>query len=513
MRWRREPRIGRRMVFASHSFLAFLAILLLVHWVCVRNVPRLGKPLLIAASFIFYAYWIPAYLLILIISLLVNHVIARGMMSGRWAARPLVIGGITLNLALIGYYKYAMLLVESLNWTLQATFPVPEIILPIGISFFTFQQISLLVDTFKGRVQELRFWDHVFFISFFPQLIAGPIVRQDDLIPQLRARSSWRLRADQLAVGIALFSLGLFKKSFLIDPITPRIDFLYEAAEIGASVGFLDAWMAAFGYGFQIYFDFSAYSDMAIGLGFMFGFRLPVNFFSPYKAESIRVFWRRWHITLSRFLRDYLFIPLGGSRHSIARTIGALLITMSLGGLWHGASWTFVAWGLLHGIYLSANHLWRALVARCLPGWRQQIRSTRILAWPLRALAIAITFVAVNSAWILFRSSDFDGANRLFAAMLGRTSWREYPSMTDNIADVIPLYLFVCWVLPNTMQIFARSQAALPLEKHAGGSARLPKPTRLQFSFSTAWAATTAVVFVLAWFAISSLSPFIYFVF
>jgi D-alanyl-lipoteichoic acid acyltransferase DltB (MBOAT superfamily) len=369
------------------------------------------------------------------------------------------------------------------------------------------------VDTYKGRVQELPFWDHVFFISFFPQLIAGPIVRQDDLLPQLRSKSEWRLRADQLAVGIALFSLGLFKKAFLIDPITPRIDFLYQAADIGASIGFLDAWMAAFGYGFQIYFDFSAYSDMAIGLGFMFGFRLPVNFYSPYKAQSIREFWRRWHITLSRFLRDYLFIPLGGSRHGITRTIAALLVTMSLGGLWHGASWTFVAWGLLHGLYLSVNHLWRAFVAIFLPGWRDRIRSAGILAWPLRFVSIAITFVAVNFAWILFRASDFDSAYQLIAAMLGRTSWREYPSMTDNIASVIPLYLFICWILPNTMQIFARAGAALPLEEHAGEKDGAPKASRLQFSFATGWAGTTAIVFVLAWFAISSLSPFIYFVF
>ena len=252
--------------------------------------------------------------------------------------RALTVLGITLNLALIGFYKYAAFLVESFNWTLQTEFSVPEIVLPIGISFFTFQQISLLVDAHQGRIERLRFWDHVLFISFFPQLIAGPIVRQHDMLPQLEARRNWSLRADYLAIGTALFSLGLFKKTVLIDPVVPYLDLVYQAAASGDAVGFLDGWVAGIGYGFQIYFDFSAYSDMAIGLGIMFGIHLPINFFSPYKADSIRVFWRRWHISLSRFLRDYLFVPLGGSRRGLVHTVSALIVTMTLGGplAWSG---------------------------------------------------------------------------------------------------------------------------------------------------------------------------------
>jgi D-alanyl-lipoteichoic acid acyltransferase DltB (MBOAT superfamily) len=217
------------MVFASHSFLAFLTIVLAAYWLVGRSDERLGKPLLIVASFVFYGFWIPAYLILLTASILFNHAIVRAVLSGPvpGVRRALTVLGITLNLALIGFYKYAAFLVESFNWTLQTEFSVPEIVLPIGISFFTFQQISLLVDTHQGRIERLRFWDHVLFISFFPQLIAGPIVRQHDMLPQLEARRNWSLRADYLAIGIALFSLGLFKKTVLIDPVVPYLDLVY----------------------------------------------------------------------------------------------------------------------------------------------------------------------------------------------------------------------------------------------------------------------------------------------
>ena len=248
------------MVFASHSFLGFLFVLLMFYWLAVRHDERFGKPLLIAASFVFYGFWIPAYLVLLTASILFNHAIARALLAGP-APRirlALTVIGVALNLALIGFYKYAGFLVESLNWTFDSGFDVPDIILPIGISFFTFQQISLLVDAYKGRVGQLRFWDHVLFIAFFPQLIAGPIVRQHDMLPQLAARRDWRLRADYIAIGIALFAFGLFKKAAIIDPFVPYLDLIYAAAAAGDTVGFVDGWMAGIGYGFQIYFDFSA---------------------------------------------------------------------------------------------------------------------------------------------------------------------------------------------------------------------------------------------------------------
>ena len=503
------------MVFASHSFLAFMAIVLTAYWLLGRNHEKLCKPFLIAASFVFYGYWIPAYLLLLSASIAFNHVIARSILRGQAPARrrALVTLGIALNLVLIGYYKYAAFLVESLNWSFQAEFAVPEIILPIGISFFTFQQISLLVDAYQGRVGRLPFWDHVLFVSFFPQLIAGPIVRQHDMLPQLRERRHWRLRTDNLAIGIALFSLGLFKKAFLIDPFVPNLDIVYVAAASGAAIGFVDAWVGAIGYGFQIYFDFSAYSDMAIGLGFMFGLRLPVNFFSPYKAESMRVFWRRWHISLSRFLRDYLFIPFGGSRHGLARTVMALMLTMGLGGLWHGAGWNFVIWGLLHGAFLAVNHLWRTFVSRWLSGIRERVRGSLVLAGAAHLLSVGITFLAVTFAWVFFRAPDFDSAFRMVRAMFGFSGWIEIVELSNGIPPLIPLYCFIVWVLPNTMEIFQATKAALHVEDYRDDQASPLVPPWLSFGLTRGWAATSALVFILAWFALSNLSPFIYFQF
>ncbi len=503
------------MVFASHSFLAFLAIVLAAYWLVGRSDERLGKPLLIVASFVFYGFWIPAYLILITASILFNHAIVRAVLSEPvpGVRRALTVLGITLNLALIGFYKYAAFLVESFNWTLQTEFSVPEIVLPISISFFTFQQISLLVDAHQGRVERLRFWDHVLFISFFPQLIAGPIVRQHDMLPQLEARRNWSLRADYLAIGIALFSLGLFKKTVLIDPVVPYLDLVYQAAASGDAVGFLDGWAAGIGYGFQIYFDFSAYSDMAIGLGIMFGIHLPINFFSPYKADSIRVFWRRWHISLSRFLRDYLFVPLGGSRRGLVHTVAALIVTMALGGLWHGAGWTFVVWGLLHGAYLSSNHLWRAFVARWLPGLRDRVRRSPVLGIAMRALSIGITFLAVSFAWVFFRSPDIDSAMRLAVAMFGFSGWHEVVFLTRGIVPIFPLYFLIIWVMPNTMELFQTTRAALHVEDYRDDEVSPLFPGWLSFNLSVGWATTTAVVFICAWFALSNLSPFIYFQF
>ncbi len=503
------------MVFASHSFLGFLLVVLAAYWVVGRSDDRLGKPLLIVASFVFYGYWIPAYVVLLAASILFNHAVARAMLAGAGEStnRWLVVVGVAFNLGLIAYYKYAAFVVESLNTGLQARLPVPEIVLPIGISFFTFQQISLLVDAYKGRVERLPFWDHVLFVSFFPQLIAGPIVRQHDMLPQLASRQHWHLRADYLAAGIALFSLGLFKKAVLIDPFVPYLDIIYEAAAKGGPVGFLDGWAAGIGYGFQIYFDFSAYSDMAIGLGFMFGLRLPVNFFSPYKAENVRTFWRRWHITLSRFLRDYLFIPLGGSRLGLARTVAALMITMGLGGLWHGAAWTFVVWGLMHGAYLSWNHLWRAGVSRWAPGLRDRVRRSPALSVTARLVSVAATFLAVSFAWVVFRSPDLVSAWHLMVAMMGMSGWHSVAELTRGIVPLIPLYMVIVWLMPNTMELFQSVQAALHVEEYRDEQATPLVPAWLGFDVSTRWAVATAVVFISAWFTLSNLSPFIYFQF
>jgi D-alanyl-lipoteichoic acid acyltransferase DltB (MBOAT superfamily) len=503
------------MVFASQAFLAFLSVVLGVYWLLGQWHARAGKTWLIAASLFFYGYWVPVYLLLLAVSILVNFAVVRALLAiGRARLRALLVTvGIALNVGLIAYYKYFAFLVESLNFVSAASLPVPEIVLPIGISFFTFQQIGLLVDTWKGRVAQLRFIDHVFFIAFFPQLIAGPIVSQHELLPQLGTIRHWIPDARKVAVGAVLFSIGLFKKTVLIDPFVPHIDAIYAAAARGDPIGAMDGWAAGVGYGFQVYFDFSGYSDMAIGLAFMFGISLPLNFFSPYKAASIRMFWRRWHVTLSRFLRNLLFIPMGGSRHGLARTIAALLATMGIGGLWHGAGWNFVIWGLLHGAYLSVNHLWIRLGLPRAGRLAATVRATPALSRIAHAGCVLLTFSAVSFAWVFFRAPDFDTALYLAGAMLGLAGEPRDLSVASGILPVLLPYGLIVWCLPNTMQLFGRSGAILHVEDYMAARETTRLERRFSFGLSPAWAVGSALIFLSAWFAMSNLSPFIYYQF
>jgi D-alanyl-lipoteichoic acid acyltransferase DltB (MBOAT superfamily) len=281
----------------------------------------------------------------------------------------------------------------------------------------------------------------------------------------------------------------------------PYIDNIFDAARNGHTIGFLDGWIAAFGYGFQIYFDFSAYSDMAVGLAFIFGLNLPMNFFSPYKATSIRDFWRRWHITLSRFLRDLIFIPLGGSRNGVGVALFAVIATMTIGGLWHGAGWTFVIWGLLHGLYLAANHLFSALFPRF-----PENGATRLVGGIL-------TFLAVTVAWVFFRAPDVATALVIIKAMAGLSTWHEVAFLDRGIVTLFPLYALIVWGMPNVMQVFRRFSPAIDL----GGHLAAHPPGRIErffaFDGSTRWAVTAAITFVIAWFALSNLAPFIYFQF
>ncbi len=500
------------MVFASQEFLLFLGLLLGLYALVTRRRPEAGRALLIAASLFFYGYWRPSYLLILVGSICANYVVGQrirrraGSLGGAlWTAL-----GVAGNLALLAYYKYAEFLLENLDRLAQQSFEIPEILLPIGISFFSFQQIAFLVDAQRGRVADLRFGDYFLFVSFFPQLIAGPIVVQSELLGQLRGRRDWRLRSWQIAIGLALFAVGLFKKSVLMDPYVPYIDVLFERAASGQEIGMLDGWVAALGYGFQIYFDFSGYSDMAIGLAFLFGLRLPLNFFSPYQASSLREFWRRWHITLSRFLRDHLYIPLGGSRHGLPRTLLALMVTMGLGGLWHGAGWNFVIWGGLHGLLLVTNHLYDRSPA---PRWlRSALAGRRPLVAAHHGLCVLVTFGLVTVAWVLFRAPDLDTAGRLFAAMFG-LSQAPSTSRWDGIVPMLPCYLAIVWLAPNACQIFRRFEVALGAERHLEPGRPLPLDALWTYRLGPRWAVATALLFAVDWSFLSAASPFLYFQF
>ena len=497
------------MVFASNIFILFMALVLPVYALIVQRASNSGKLLLIAISLFFYSYWLPIYLVLLLGSIGSNFMLGRyllGMEDGR--GRKWLTGlGIAGNLSLIGYYKYAGFFVANINAALGIDAPVLSIALPLGISFFTFQQVSFLVEVYKRKLDSVDLTNYVLFISFFPQLIAGPIVTQSDMLPQLRRKRDWRLRPDHFALGFFLFSAGLFKKSVLIDPYVPYIDIVYAHAAAGNAISFVDAWTGAIGYSFQIYLDFSGYSDMAIGLALLFGLKLPINFFSPYKAASIREFWRRWHITLSRFLQAYLYIPFGGSRHGNARTALALVGTMTLGGLWHGAGWQFIVWGLLHGIMLLINHFWAKI-------YEGRAGLARIVAsWPYRGVMVVVTFIALAITWVFFRADSVASALRIVEGMFGLTEAASVTSFGKGIAVAFPIYFLFVWGFPNTIQIMRRFPVALTLGQFKEQLALKEKRRWLEFRFNFFWVILSLILFLSGWFSLSNLSPFIYFQF
>jgi alginate O-acetyltransferase complex protein AlgI len=308
-------------------------------------------------------------------------------------------------------------------------------------------------------------------------------------------------------LGFFLFSVGLFKKSVLIDPYVPFIDIVFDHAAAGNLISFVDGWTGAIGYSFQIYLDFSGYSDMALGLALLFGIKLPINFFSPYKAASIREFWRRWHITLSRFLQAYLYIPFGGSRNGHLRTMLALLGTMTLGGLWHGAGWQFIVWGVLHGLMLVINHLWRNITRRS----PVLTYITKNLLY--RGLMVGVTFAALAVTWVFFRADSIDSAMRIIHGMMGLNDVRSVTSFSKGIAVGFPLYFAFVWFLPNTVQMTRRFPAALRRQEFAEYLSLSGKWRFLQFRFNLFWALFSMGLFLAGWFSLSNLSPFIYFQF
>lgn len=454
------------MLFNTYAFIfVFLPITLIGFFTLARyHSAKVATGGLTIASLIFYGYWNQTYLALLVISIIFNHQIGDRITkskTGSRGAKILLLVGISINLCLIGYYKYAGFLVSSLNSLGQTNWQTPQIILPLAISFYTFTQIAYLVDAYRGETKNAKYDlpTYGLFVSFFPQLIAGPILRHDELIPQLRQKENFIFSQKNITMGLVLFTLGLSKKVLIADNLSPWVAPIFANAD---NVTFIEAWVGALSYTFQLYFDFSGYSDMAIGLGWMFNINLPLNFNSPYKAISITDFWRRWHITLSNFLRDYLYIILGGSRKGEVRRYANLLITMLLGGLWHGAGWTFVVWGGLHGVYLSINHAWRKL----------EISLPKTIAW-------IITFLAVIFSWVLFRASSFSSAIALLKAMVGfkgivipgnpssnfsglsqlgieLKSWGELNYLpAGNAYSLIVLLglIFAVTLLPNTQQI------------------------------------------------------------
>lgn len=406
------------MLFQSQAFLLGFLPLALIFWYGLNDNGKdrlaLRQTVLILASFAFYAYWDLRLAPVLIVSILVNWLFSR--LAPHLATRVFVGLGVGVNLTVLGIFKYADFFGETLAVLTGVEHQSFGIILPLGISFFTFQQIAYLVDLKRSGAKLYTFRDYALFVSFFPQLIAGPIVRHDELIPQFSAAPDFKANAERFSIGLTLLTLGVAKKLILADPLADFADPLFAMAASGGALSMLDAWSAVVAFGFQIYFDFSAYSDMAIGLGAMFGFALPQNFDRPYRASSIIDFWRRWHMTLSRFLRDYLYVPIGGGRGSLWRQCGALASVMLLGGLWHGAAWTFVLWGCLHGIALAIAHAWRRL-GLTLPA----------------ALGWVLTVCFVFLAWIPFRVESFDALMLVSEAMIGMTEISSHAATSKTV--------------------------------------------------------------------------------
>ena len=401
------------MLFNSPVFIfIFVPITLLAFFLLnAAGRPLLARGWMVVTSLFFYAYWNPAYLPLLLGSLVVNYAISH-FMHGQTERRPrqvLMIAGLVFNLGVLGIFKYANFFVDSFNVSFGTGFSLAKIILPLAISFFTFEQIAFIVDTFKGKTKRYNPIDYSLFVVFFPQLIAGPIMHPQEMLPQFAGKRH-RFQTDDFSIGLTLFLIGLGKKVLIADTLGAFGSPVFDATLAGATPTLFEAWGGTLAFTLQLYFDFSGYSDMAIGLGRMIGVHIPLNFNSPYQARNIIDFWQRWHMSLSRWLKEYLYIPLGGNRKGTVRRYLNLMITMLLGGLWHGAGWTFVLWGGLHGIYLVINHGWRNLSKRT--GLTLENRGGRFLGR-------ALTFLAVVVGWTYFRAEDLSAANTLLAGMVG----------------------------------------------------------------------------------------------
>ncbi len=391
------------MLFNSLEFIfAFLPLTFFIYFFLLNRRLIVGaKGFLVFASLFFYSWWNIAYLPLILGSMLFNYVIGNSLNENlsraKVSKKALLAFGITGNLSLLGYFKYSDFFINNFNLAFDSSVSLLHLALPLAISFFTFQQVAYLVDSYREETKEYDFLNYALFVTFFPQLIAGPIVHHAEMMPQFA--SKWNLVKNyrNISLGLFVFSMGLFKKVVIADYFAT---FATNGFDHAQTLTILEGWATSLSYTIQLYFDFSGYTDMAIGAALLFNIKLPINFNSPYKALDIQDFWRRWHITLSRFLRDYIYIPLGGNRKGNFSTYTNLMITFVIGGLWHGAGWTFIFWGFLHGSALVVVHIWK----------QYGFRMHKVLAW-------FITFNFVNIAWVFFRAKEWDDATRVLYAM------------------------------------------------------------------------------------------------
>ncbi len=489
-----------------------------------------------STSFLFYGWHIPEFVVLLAASILVNYTAGRALAFDQLSSpkkKYLLVAVISANIGVLGYFKYANFFLETIALLYGGQVTALKVILPLGISFFTFQQIAYLVDCYAGKTAGRNFVEYAFFVTFFPQLIAGPIVHHKEIIPQLIGSNRFSISAENFAVGLTIFGIGLFKKVIIADTMGALANPGFDSAAAGQVLSFSEAWITTTAFGLEIYFDFSAYSDMVIGIGRMINVNLPINFSSPYQSTNIIDFWRRWHITLSRFLRDYLYIPLGGNRVGKFRRYNNLMIVMVLGGLWHGAGWTYLAWGALHGLYLIINHGWRFIYTRS----TLLISVATKLPNSIRKLCCwGTTYVAVTIAWVFFRAENLTAVKTMLAAMAGQTGFqlpRDAMLQFGHVWHFIFLsgipntqtiklgmatfgvlsIIFIVFFCPNTQQIMGKYNRALghePVRQKLFGYIE----NRLVWKPSSAFAIVCALMVVVSILLLKSdQSEFIYFQF
>lgn len=506
------------MLFNSYEFIVgFLPLCLLCFHLVSKHVGITGAAwMLVVASLAFYASWKPPYVFLILASIGFNFSVGRVLtISARNEKRRTLLlwFGIIVNIAVLGYFKYWGFIKSTLPALFDVDYNIHRIILPLAISFFTFTQIAYLVDCRKGNIKKCTLVEYCFFVLFFPHLIAGPIVRHSEIIPQVE-RLAGGLSTSNLAVGMTVFAFGLFKKVCLADPIGAHASRLFAEIQGGFMPDLTHAWGTALSYTCQLYFDFSGYSDMAIGLGLLFGVKMPLNFDSPYQAGSIIDFWRRWHISLSRFLKDFIYIPLGGSRRGEVRRYLNLFLTMLIGGIWHGAGWLFLIWGALHGGCLIINHLWRTVCGKfgslhiLVPGWAGKV----------------LTMVAIVFGWVVFRSPDEATLWRTVRGMSGMNgivlpgSVAVLPGIGHLFAGArignsglgasaclwLGVLLPIAFFAPNTQQIMYIVKPALQGPEGA---------SRISWKASWPWAIGSGCALLYAFLSLSNVSEFIYFQF
>lgn len=404
------------MIFNSIEFLfIFLPITFFVYFGLNKlKLIKIATAWLVIASLAFYSYWVIDYLSLILISMLFNYSVGSTLTNDkklRINRKLLMIFAIAVNVGLLCYYKYFDFLIKNINMIFSTNFNYIHIIMPLAISFFTFQQIAYIVDSYEHKTKEYDFLTYSLFVTFFPQLIAGPIVHHKEMMPQFANLRNRFFNHKNISIGLFLLGIGLFKKVIIADTFSSFVHGTFDEVSI---LTFFEAWCASISYTMQLYFDFSGYCDMAIGIGYLFNIVLPKNFNSPYKAESIQDFWKRWHMTLSRFLRDYIYIPLGGNRKGEIKTYRNLLLTFLIGGIWHGANWTFIIWGIMHGIATCIHKLWKKL----------QIKMPN-------CIAIIITFLFINTTWVYFRAESIEKANHIILSMIGKNGFT--PIIIDKL--------------------------------------------------------------------------------